>query len=396
MVTRADDFWALEPGWHFLNHGSFGACPRPVAEAADRFRTQLERQPLRFMMRELPELLDGARRATAAFVGSAPEDLVFVSNATAGVNAVLRSLSFAPGDELLTIDHAYNACANALRYVAERAGAHAVIAKVPFPLQSADQVVEAVLAAVTPRTRIALLDHITSATGLVLTIERLVSELESRGVPVLVDGAHAPGMLPLDVTALGASFYTGNLHKWVCAPKGAAFLHVRPDWQDRVRPTCISHGANMPTDARSRYLNEFDWTGTQDFSPWLALPAAIELVGSRHPGGWRGLMEANRARALAARPLVCDALQCEVPAPDGMIGALVSLPMPSMPQLAAPASVFDRDPVQEALYAQRIEIPVSHWPAPGQRVIRYSSQDYNTADDYEALATALAAIVSDR
>jgi len=246
LDTHWAEAWDLDPGVRFLNHGSFGACPRAVLEAQSRLQAELEREPVQFMARRLPSYLDDARESLASFVGAAASDLVFVPNATTGVNAVLRSLTFEPGDELLVTNHGYNACSNAARFVCERAGAEAKVAEIPFPLQSEQQVLDAILAVVTPKTRLALIDHITSPTGLVLPIARIVRELRERGVETLVDGAHGPGMLELNLDEIGAAYYTGNCHKWLCTPKGSGLLHVRRDLQDSVRPTVISHGANSP------------------------------------------------------------------------------------------------------------------------------------------------------
>src|SRR3990167_1371429 len=280
------ELWPLERGVIFLNHGSFGACPAEVLRQQAALRDEMEAEPVRFLSRELDDRLAGARQALAAFVGADADDLAFVANATGGVNAVLRSLRFSPGDELLTTDHAYNACRNALDFAASRAGARVLVAMIPFPLAAPEEVVEAVLAHVTPRTRLALLDHITSPTGLVLPIERLVAALAGRGVEVLVDGAHAPGMVPLDLGVLGAAYYSGNCHKWLCAPKGSAFLWVRRDRQPDIRPLTISHGASATRPGRSRFRLEFDWTGTDDPTAWLTVPRAIEYLGSLLPGGW--------------------------------------------------------------------------------------------------------------
>ena len=207
-------------------------------------RERLERQPVRFLVRELEPLWDAARAALAQFVGGDAVDVVFVANATSGVNTVLRSLRFKAGDELLVTNHEYNACRNALNFVAEQSGARVVVAEVPFPLQCEDDFILPVMEKVTSRTRLALLDHVTSQTGLVFPIGRLVRELSARGVDTLVDGSHAPGMVPLNLREIGAAYYTGNCHKWTCAPKGAAFLHVRRDRQRDIRPLVISHGAN--------------------------------------------------------------------------------------------------------------------------------------------------------
>ena len=381
--------WSLDPAITFLNHGSFGACPRAVLEAQARLRERMESEPVRFFVRELEPLLDAARAALGAFVGADPDDLAFVPNATAGVNTVLRSLALEPGDELLTTDHEYNACRNALEAVAGRARARVVIAPVPLPVSSPDEVVEAVLARVGPRTRFALVDHITSQTGLVFPVARIVEELARRGVDVMIDGAHAPGMLPLDVGALGAAYYTGNCHKWICAPKGAAFLHVRRDRQADIRPLSISHGANAPRTCRSKFRLEFDWTGTLDPSAYLCVPEAIRCMGSLLPGGWPALMAHNRATALAARALLCEALGCAPPSPEAMIGALAVVPLPDG-RGEAPSSPLYLDPLQDALLERwGVEVPVIPWPAPPRRLLRISAQIYNERADYERLAGAL-------
>ncbi|MCA9710728.1 MAG: aminotransferase class V-fold PLP-dependent enzyme, partial [Myxococcales bacterium] len=320
------DRWQLDPSVTFLNHGSFGACPRAVLERQGELRARLEAEPVRFMVHELPGLLDDARAEVAAFLGARPEDLGFVRNATSGVNAVLRSLRFEPGDELLVTNHGYNACANVADFVTERAGARVVVAQVPFPLGSEDEVVQAVLGAVTPRTRLALLDHVTSPTGLVLPLARLVAALDERGVDTLVDGAHAPGMLDLDLRALGAAWYTANFHKHTCAPKGAAMLWAREDKQAGLHPATISHGYNSPR-ARKRWLEELDWQGTDDPTPWLCVPEAIALVGGLVEGGWPEIRARNRALALEGREILCEALEVPAPAPASMIGTLAAVPL---------------------------------------------------------------------
>jgi isopenicillin-N epimerase len=386
------EHWCLDPSVVFLNHGSFGACPIPVLRYQAELRQRMERQPVQFFARDLEGLLDDARRTLGDFLGASAQDLAWIPNATTGVNAVLRSLSFEPGDELLTTDHEYNACRNVLDFVARRAGAKVVVANLPFPVAGHALVLQAVLDRGTERTRIALIDHVTSQTGLVLPIEALVRELQARSVETLVDGAHAPGMLPLDVAAIGAAWYTGNCHKWICAPKGAAFLYTRPDMQERTRPTVISHGANSTRTDRSRYLTEFDWMGTDDPTAILSVPAAIRFMDQLMPGGWSEVHETNHRLALRGRDLLCNTLDIDAVCPDDMIGSLASLPLPDGDGRPS-ASPLYADPLQELLLEQfGIEVPVIPWPSPPRRLIRISAQVYNCDGDYEKLGQALRAL----
>jgi isopenicillin-N epimerase len=382
--------WRLDPAVTFLNHGSFGSCPGSVLEFQVQIRQRLERQPVRFFVREFEELWDQARRELSAFVGARPDDLVFVPNATSGINTVLRSLEWRPGDELLVTNHEYNACRNALDYVAHRSGARVVVANIPFPLKSADEIVPGIESCVTPRTRLALVDHVTSQTGLVLPLAAIVHALTRLGVDVLVDGAHAPGMMPLDLERLGAAYYTGNCHKWLCGPKGAAFLHVRADRQDAIRPLIISHGANSSRTDRSRFLIEFGWMGTGDPSAALSVPEAIRVMGSLLPGGWPEVMRRNRQLVLAARRLLCDALGIDAPCPDELIGSLASVPLPDAKNSAPSKSPLYLDPLQDWLMDHgKIEVPIIPWPAPPKRLLRISAQLYNSLPQYRALARAL-------
>ncbi len=383
--------WTLDPEIDFLNHGSFGACPRPVLEAQAELRMRLERNPVQFLARELEGLLDVARAALAQFVGADPDDLAFVPNATSGVNTVVRSLPLQPGDELLATNHGYNACLNALRQ-RENHGVKVVVASVPWPIAGSDPVVEAVLGAVTPRTRLALLDHVTSPTGLIFPLETLVRRLGERGIDVLVDGAHAPGMLPLDLRGIGAAYYTGNCHKWLCAPKGAAFLHVRRDRQAGIRPLTISHGANAARQDRSRFRLEFDWTGTTDPTPVLSIPHALRFLRALLPGGLPDLMRCNHALALRGRQLLCDALGIGSPAPEEMLGSLASVQLPDFAQPPPPKRGPFWHPLQRALLEKHgIEVPVLLFPAFPRQLIRISAQAYNSEDQFARLASALRA-----
>lgn len=390
MNAALSQYWPLDPKVTFLNHGSFGSCPRAVLEFQQCLRDRLERQPVQFQVRDLEGLLDEARTALARFVGAEPDNLVFTTNATTGVNTILRSLSFAPGDELLVTNHEYNACRNALDFVAARSGATVVVAPIPFPLESGEQIAPSILSRVTPRTRLALIDHVTSPTALVLPIAMLVRELAARGVDTLVDGAHAPGMVPLNLAELNAAYYTGNCHKWMCAPKTAGFLHVRPDRQELIHPLSISHGWNSQRKDSSRFLLEFAWTGTSDPTPCLAVPEALRFVGRLLPGGWPEIMERNRALALAARQMLCQTLQIKPPCPNQCIGSMAAVPLPDNPSAVAPADGLCGDSLQETLLRDHgIEVPVTPWPRFPKRLLRISAQLYNSPAQYELLARAL-------
>jgi isopenicillin-N epimerase len=384
--------WTLDPAVTFLNHGSFGACPRPVLDAQQAFRERLEREPARFFNREAPELLTAALQELARFVRAPAAGLAFVRNVTTAINSVLRSVPLPAGAELLVTDHEYNATRNVLEYAAAERVCRVVVAKVPFPSAGPEEVVEAVLASVTARTRLAVLDHVTSQTALVLPIAELVRELEARGVDVLVDGAHAPGMLDLDVGAIAPAYYAANCHKWLCAPKSVGFLWVREDRRRDVRPAVISHGANAPVPLALRYGVEFFWTGTDDPTPALALPAALRFLGELLPGGWAALRARNRALALAGRRLVADALGVPPPCPDAMIGSMAALPVPPLAGLPAPTatSALELDALHDALFRDHaIEVPVVTCPAHPGRLLRISAQAYNELSDYERLGEAL-------
>jgi isopenicillin-N epimerase len=387
--------WLLDPDVSYLNHGSFGGCPAPVLEAQRVWRERMEAEPARFLDRELEGRLDEVRHEVARFLGADPEGFVFVPNATTGVSTVLGSLRFQPGDELLAGDHEYNSSLNAMRAAAERDGARVVIARIPFPIREPSQAVEAYLEAVTPRTRLALVSHVTSPTALVMPVEALVRELDRRGVDTLVDGAHAPGMVDVDLGRLGAAFWTANAHKWLCAPKGVAVLHVRADLRPSIRPLVISHGLNDDRVDRPRFRVLFDWTGTYDPSGILALPAALRYVGGLDDEGWTGIMAANRSLARRARDVLCGALGLVPPVPDGMLGAMASVPLPGLAPTRAAA-----ERLQAALFDEElIEVPIIPFPvraalAQGagheQVLVRVSAQRYNRLEEYSALAESLA------
>ncbi len=387
MASPFAEHWTLDPSVDYLNHGSYGACPRVVLEKQWQLRLELEREPMDFLSRRWNGLLEDARAEVARFLGAQPQDLAFVTNATSGVNAILRGLTLEAGDEILTTDHAYAACRKAAAFVARRGGARVVTVAVPFPLASAETLVARVLGAVTPRTKLALLDHVTSPTALVLPLARLVRALRERGVETLVDGAHATGSVPIDLDAIGAGYYTGNAHKWLCAPKGAAFLHVRRDLQASVHPLVISHGYEPDQEGR-RFREEFDWTGTCDPTAWLVMPDCIRFLGGLLPGGWPELMARNRALALRARDILCEALGVTPAGPDEMVGSLASLPLP-VPQPGSPVATLDHEKLMDWTRARGVESWFCSWPVPSGRLVRVSAQAYNDEAQFRRLAGLL-------
>ena len=376
--------WPLDPAVTYLNHGAFGSSPRAVTDTANAFRERFEREPMQFVLRDAEGLLDAARASASALMGADDEDLVFLPNTTTAVSTVLASLPERPDDELLVTDHAYNACRNALNFHARRTRMRVVVAKVPFPLRGPEDVVAAVLGAVTARTRLALLDHVTSPPALVFPVADLVRDLSARGIDTLIDGAHAPGMVAVELRALGATYYAANLHKWCGVPKTAAVLYVRRDRQPDVHPLTIGHGSNSPRTDRSRFRLEFDWTATHDPSAALSLPAALAYMGSLLPGGLPALRARNHDLAVQARSLLAATLELPLPCPSEMLGAMAALPLPTSRSMSAAA-------LYEILWRKhRIECPVFDWPSPGCALIRFCAQIYNDLSQYQRLAEAVA------
>ncbi len=370
--------WLLEPDAVFLNHGSFGATPRAVLDAQTHWRTRMENQPVRFMTRELPVALDASLEKLGALLGARAADLAFVDNATSGVNAVLRSIDWQAGDEIVLSRQAYEAVEQAARYIADRHGVRLRPAAIPFPIDTDTAIVSAYREALGPRTRLVIVDHVSSPTALIAPVQRIVTLCRETGCAVLVDGAHAPGMLPLAIESLGADWYTGNCHKWLFAAKGCGFLWTAPARQATTHPLCIARGYG------AGYRNEFDWTGTRDPSAWLALDAALEF--HRTLGG-DTLCERNHAQVIAAAQLLCDAWNVALPAPTSLFGSMVTVPLPPR----WPVHLDQAKLLHDRLWDEhRIELPVL---AHNDRLwVRISCQAYNEFADYDRLAQAVLAL----
>jgi isopenicillin-N epimerase len=370
--------WALDPDFLTINHGSYGATPRIVLAAQDEWRARMEAQPTRFFARELPSAIREAAAVLARFLGASAEDVVFVPNATTGCNAVLRSLPLAAGDEILHVSHVYNAVRNTIAYTAERAGASVTIADLPFPRPEPAAVLKSIEKAITGRTRIVVMDHITSGSALVLPLDDIVKLCHAAGVPVLVDGAHGPGQVALDLSALGADWYVGNCHKWLSAPKGSGFLYARADRRADLHPVTISHGY------RDGFTAEFDYTGTSDPTAYLSVPAALAFFERL---GGVALMERNRRLAAEAAQLLAIGLGTEVGAASEMGGAMGLVRLP----IDLPSKRSEALKVRRALQDAGTDAPVH--PQAGGLWLRLSAYAYNELSDYQRLAQILPTVL---
>jgi isopenicillin-N epimerase len=384
---RMLEHWALDPSITYLNHGTVGATPRRVLAVQQAIRDEIERQPSQFLLRELsavtlgvapthrPRLRAAAERV-AEFLGARGDDLAFVDNATSGANAVLRSLPFAPGDEIVVTDHAYGAIAYTARYVARERGARVATATLPNPVRDAAGVVEAIGAVLTPRTRVVVVDHVAAESALILPVASIAARCRAAGALVLVDGAHAPGAIAVDIPALGVDWYVANLHKWAWAPRSCGIVWAAPARQPALHPTVISWGLDQG------FTTEFDWVGTRDPSCWLAAPEAIEFMKELGVETVRGY---NHALARRAGAMLAAKWETEVESPDAMFGSMLSLPLPARFGSTKEDAARLRD---RLLFEDRIEIQLVSFL--GRLRVRVSAQIYNDESDVERLAEAVA------
>jgi len=378
-MSNLRDLFVLRPDIIFFNHGSYGACPRSVFDTYQEFQLELERQPVDFMRWRLANLLGEARQALGDFIGAAADDVVFVTNASTGINIVARSLVLEPGDEVLATDHEYGFIDKSWRFVCDKRGAHYIRQTVPLPATSAEQVVEAVWSRVTPRTRVLTFSHITSPTAMILPVEELVRRAREAGITTVIDGAHAAGQVPLDVKAMGADFYVGNCHKWMMAPKGAGFLYARREVQSLLEPLV---GGRMAEGAvGSQLVGEREYYGTRDSSAALSVPSAIRFMQENN---WPNVQRACHERIRQVRKAFEESTGLAPPVPDGRdwFPQMCILPLP---------------PCDSASLTQRlrdefmIEIPGTSWN--GLQFLRLSVQAYNTQADLDALVEAVAVLL---
>ena len=369
----------------FLNHGSFGACPRPVFETYQHWQLELERQPVEFLGRNLVETMRVPRIALSAELGTSPENLVGLTNATTGLNIVAQSLDLKPGDQILTTDHEYSTLEKTWAYVARRTGAEIVVVKIPMPLLTEAQFTDTIIAGMTERTKVLFLSHITSPTALLFPIERSIAEARKRGIWSVIDGAHTPGHIKLDLDAIGADFYSGNCHKWLMTPKGSAFLHARPEVQNLLNPLVISHGWTIDSKApgakgafgNSPFIDGIEMQGTRDPAPWLTVPAALDF---RRENDWTSV--AAHCQQLAqdtARRLGELTGLAPLSAPEFCAPQMVAMPIPECDVTAIKDTLLDK---------YNIEIPVFKWQE--TCIARLSVQGYNSRPQMDLLIAALA------
>lgn len=381
--------WNHDKNIVFLNHGSFGSCPNAILDLQTQIRTRTELDPIRELVSNFESNYNENKIALAQFVSCNPNDLVLMKNTTSGANTILNSLTFNEGDEILTHSHAYGACINVLKHYAEKKNCKLVIAEIPFPISSEDEIFTAILNLVSTKTKFVLLDHVTSATGIIFPVEKLTKEIESRGIEVLIDGAHAPGMIDLNIDSLGASYYIGNCHKWVCSPRGSALLHVRKDKQSKIHPLQISHYNDLHEGTDAHWSAQFVWPGTDDYSTYLLLKDSIHYMENIF-GSWEALRKQNRTLCLEARKMICEKLNIEIPTPDSMIGHLASMPVQY--NAKAPDKFFNMNTSLklQLMDEYKIQIPVFYFDKKNPKLLlRISVQAYNSMEQFEYLSECM-------
>ena len=372
------DEFLLDPDVVFLNHGSFGATPRPVFERYQHWQRELERQPVEFLARRFPALMAESRSALGAYVGTHADNLVYTQNATIALNIVARSLHLGPGDEVLSTDHEYGALDRTWRFLAKEKGFAYARHAFRLPLKSPEDLVESLWSAVTPKTRVIFISHITSPTAVILPVEEITKRARAAGILSVIDGAHVPGQLSLDLDALGADFYGGNLHKWLCAPKGSGFLFARPEVQDLLKPLVVSWGYEPEVAGPSAYVDVHEWWGTRDIAAFLSVPDAIRYQEQRD---WDTVRAGCNILVGEAQRRISELTGLEpLHSSDPVwFRQMAAAPLPASTDVAA---------LKSRLYAEhKVEIPISTWGE--HKLMRVSVQGYNTADDIDALLAGL-------
>lgn len=386
--VRAPASWPVQPELTMLNHGSYGLCPVAVREAQRRLRERMDADPVRFFKRDLEMFADRARDRVSRLVNAPASCLALVPNATFAVASVLHAVDLQPGDEVLVTNHEYNATLNELNRLCARSGARVVTSEIPMVGVTPELVVERVAEKLSDHTKLVVVSHIASASALVFPVHEIVRRVRERGIDILVDGAHAPGQIPVDLGALRPTYYAASCHKWLCTPKGTGFFYAEPERHASIKPLALSCRVHELREDRDPFLCDFDYVGTNDYTGNLVLPEAIEHLAAQAPGGMAELMHINHELVLAGARLIAERTDAVLPAPESMIGTMAGLILPEDPAPGRPCAF--EDPIWDALYERHnIQVPV--WPLPGvaRRVLRISAHLYNSIEDFEKLASAL-------
>lgn len=378
-MSSLREYFLIDPDVIFFNHGSFGATPRPVFESYQRWQLEMEHNPVRFIQRRAPALLEQARHTLGAYLHTSGDNLIYVTNATFGMNVIIRSMALGPDDEVLTTDHEYGAINNIWNFMAGKQGFRYINHHIPLPVTTAEAFVETLWQGVTPRTRVISLSHITSPTALIFPVELICRRAREAGIVTVIDGAHAPGQIPLHLDDMGADFYVGNLHKWLCAPKGAGFLYARPERQSMLEPLVVSHGWKLDPAKPATFAGIQQNQGTRDFAAFLAVPDAIRF---QEEHDWERVRSECHALAASAQERVCELFDLQPYSPPDAQPAWWSQ------MLAVPLPAMNLDRLRTHLLEDlRVEIPIFAWQA--HPLARLSIQAYNTPAEVDTLVEAV-------
>lgn len=385
VYSEYGDLWCLDKNTVFLNHGSFGACPVYLLDMQNQYRHLMESQPLKFFVRDSEQMLYNTKIKLCEFIGANSDDIVFVDNATTGVNIVLKSYPFKSGDRILITEQIYPACRNVVIKIAE--GKKLFIDEVVFPkkISSEEDIIVEIIKHIRPDTSFALIDHVSSLPGIIFPVKQIIELLKEKEIPVMIDGAHAPGMIPLNINNLNPDFYTGNCHKWMCTPKGSAFLVVRKEMQGIIKPLITSRRFGEIETTFSEFQYDFSWQGTKDISTFLTISDSIDYFEKIYPGGWRNMMEANHKLVYEAGQKICREFDIEPGYPESMVGSIFGIPFFEESNYLY-GKLNKMSELQEKLFSEyNIEVIVSFFPKAPQRILRISSQIYNSIEQYQYL-----------
>lgn len=381
------ELFGIEKGFVALNHGSFGACPVEIINYQFELVRKMESLTTRFFTRIIKPLMKESMESLSSFVNAPAKDMVFVRNATTAANAVINSIPFEKGDEIVTTNLIYGSCRNALDHAAKTKGAVVKKALIPFPVRSENKIAESILGLITKKTKLIFIDHVTSETAMILPVKKICDEANRLGIDIFIDGAHAPGMIPLDISAINPTYYTGNCHKWICAPKGTAFLYVRPDRQESVIPPIISNHFGEGDTPNTSFHSSFDWSGTMDYTNYACVGKTIDYLENKVSGGWKHIMKRNRELAITGRNIITKELHLDQYLPDELIGSMATIKLNSTAVIDPSTGL---DIIQMKLLDEyNIEALITTLYPTSERILRISAALYNNENDYELLEEAL-------